>query len=191
MDTRAVTSSVSADSRCGERRARAPGKDAAPGGRAGPGPAQGGRQGSERKLPWCGKTSSSCGLFPFDSVGAGEWDKEPSNETCLQSPELPAGRWIPAWIPPGAEGPVGPGKLRFPPCPATGAPAYGSYRAGERVHMETTMSRPVLSPTRINATASETFTVLQQRMRIVEKQTSSLRDDLIMLDFGDKRFIVN
>ncbi|KAB0380631.1 hypothetical protein FD755_008415 [Muntiacus reevesi] len=55
------------------------------------------------------------------------------------------------------------------------------------VHMETTMSRPVLSPTHINATASETFTVLQQRMRIVEEQTSSLRDDLIMLDFGDKR----
>ncbi|XP_020747471.2 coiled-coil domain-containing protein 150 isoform X1 [Odocoileus virginianus] len=55
------------------------------------------------------------------------------------------------------------------------------------VHMETAMSRPVLSPTRINATASETFTVLQQRMRIVEEQTSSLRDDLIMLDFGDKR----
>ncbi|XP_065786985.1 coiled-coil domain-containing protein 150 isoform X1 [Muntiacus reevesi] len=53
--------------------------------------------------------------------------------------------------------------------------------------METTMSRPVLSPTHINATASETFTVLQQRMRIVEEQTSSLRDDLIMLDFGDKR----
>ncbi|XP_017922086.1 PREDICTED: coiled-coil domain-containing protein 150, partial [Capra hircus] len=98
-----------------------------------------------------------------------------------------ARRWIPAWIPPGAEGPVGPGKLRFPACPATGAQAYGSYRPGERVHMETTMSRPVLSPTRINATASETFTVLQQRMRIVEEQTSSLRDDLIMLDFGDKR----
>ncbi|KAM9085261.1 coiled-coil domain-containing protein 150 isoform 5-T5 [Megaptera novaeangliae] len=55
------------------------------------------------------------------------------------------------------------------------------------VHMETTMSRPVLSPARINATASETFTVLQQRMRIVEEQTSSLRDDLIMLGFGEKR----
>ncbi|TKC51352.1 hypothetical protein EI555_000025, partial [Monodon monoceros] len=55
------------------------------------------------------------------------------------------------------------------------------------VHMETTMSRPVLSPARINATASETVTVLQQRMRIVEEQTSSLRDDLIMLDFGEKR----
>ncbi|ELV11064.1 Coiled-coil domain-containing protein 150, partial [Tupaia chinensis] len=55
------------------------------------------------------------------------------------------------------------------------------------VHMETTMSRPVLSPTHINATPSETFTVLQQRMRIVEEQTSSLRDDLIMLDFGEKR----
>ncbi|KAM9085258.1 coiled-coil domain-containing protein 150 isoform 2-T2 [Megaptera novaeangliae] len=53
--------------------------------------------------------------------------------------------------------------------------------------METTMSRPVLSPARINATASETFTVLQQRMRIVEEQTSSLRDDLIMLGFGEKR----
>uniref|UniRef100_A0A2K6KWI7 Coiled-coil domain containing 150 n=1 Tax=Rhinopithecus bieti TaxID=61621 RepID=A0A2K6KWI7_RHIBE len=56
-----------------------------------------------------------------------------------------------------------------------------------RVHMETAASRPVLSPTHINATASETFTVLQQRMRIVEEQTSSLRDDLIMLDFGEKR----
>uniref|UniRef100_A0A0D9RGP8 Coiled-coil domain containing 150 n=1 Tax=Chlorocebus sabaeus TaxID=60711 RepID=A0A0D9RGP8_CHLSB len=56
-----------------------------------------------------------------------------------------------------------------------------------QVHMETTVSRPVLSPTHINATASETFTVLQQRMRIVEEQTSSLRDDLIMLDFGEKR----
>ncbi|XP_036714017.1 coiled-coil domain-containing protein 150 [Balaenoptera musculus] len=55
------------------------------------------------------------------------------------------------------------------------------------VHMETTMSRPVLSPARINATASETFTILQQRTRIVEEQTSSLRDDLIMLDFGEKR----
>uniref|UniRef100_A0A673TNT3 Coiled-coil domain containing 150 n=1 Tax=Suricata suricatta TaxID=37032 RepID=A0A673TNT3_SURSU len=49
------------------------------------------------------------------------------------------------------------------------------------------LSRQVLSPTHINATASETFTVLQQRMRIVEEQTSSLRDDLIMLDFGEKR----
>ncbi|XP_020930579.1 coiled-coil domain-containing protein 150 isoform X12 [Sus scrofa] len=55
------------------------------------------------------------------------------------------------------------------------------------MHMETTVSRPVISPTHINATASETFTVLQQRMRIVEEQTSSLRDDLIMLDFGEKR----
>ncbi|XP_074255427.1 coiled-coil domain-containing protein 150 isoform X2 [Saimiri boliviensis] len=55
------------------------------------------------------------------------------------------------------------------------------------VHMETTVSRPVLSPTHINATASETFTVLQQRMRIVEEQTSSLRDDLIMLDFREER----
>ncbi|XP_072668791.1 coiled-coil domain-containing protein 150 isoform X4 [Canis lupus baileyi] len=53
--------------------------------------------------------------------------------------------------------------------------------------METAVTRPVLSPTHINATASETFTVLQQRMRIVEEQTSSLRDDLIMLDFGEKR----
>ncbi|KAH0511655.1 Coiled-coil domain-containing protein 150 [Microtus ochrogaster] len=53
--------------------------------------------------------------------------------------------------------------------------------------METTVCRPVLSPTHINATASETFTVLQQKMRIVEEQTSSLRDDLIMLGYGDKR----
>ncbi|XP_055254185.1 coiled-coil domain-containing protein 150 isoform X2 [Moschus berezovskii] len=72
----------------------------------------------------------------------------------------------------------------------TSLPAGGQSRGRQKdygVHMETTMSRPVLSPTRINATASETFTVLQQRMRIVEEQTSSLRDDLIMLDFGDKR----
>ncbi|GAB1284965.1 Coiled-coil domain-containing protein 150 [Apodemus speciosus] len=55
--------------------------------------------------------------------------------------------------------------------------------------METTVCRPVLSPTHINATASETFTVLQQKMRIVEEQTSSLRDDLIMLGYGDRRCI--
>ncbi|XP_028621618.1 coiled-coil domain-containing protein 150 [Grammomys surdaster] len=55
------------------------------------------------------------------------------------------------------------------------------------MHMETTVCRPVLSPTHINATASETFTVLQQKMRIVEEQTSSLRDDLIMLGYGDRR----
>ncbi|XP_076788024.1 coiled-coil domain-containing protein 150 isoform X2 [Arvicanthis niloticus] len=53
--------------------------------------------------------------------------------------------------------------------------------------METTVYRPVLSPTHINATASETFTVLQQKMRIVEEQTSSLKDDLIMLGYGDRR----
>lgn len=51
-----------------------------------------------------------------------------------------ARRWIPAWIPPGAEGPVGPGKLRFPACPATGAQAYGSYRAGERVGRKWSLS---------------------------------------------------
>ncbi|XP_016074250.1 PREDICTED: coiled-coil domain-containing protein 150 [Miniopterus natalensis] len=55
------------------------------------------------------------------------------------------------------------------------------------VLMETAISRPVVSPTHVNATASETFTVLKQRMRIVEEQTSCLRDDLIMLDFGEKR----
>ncbi|CAO2616230.1 Coiled-coil domain-containing protein 150 [Lemmus lemmus] len=53
--------------------------------------------------------------------------------------------------------------------------------------METTVCRPVLSPTHINATASETLTVLQQKMRIAEEQTSSLRDDLIMLGYGDER----
>nr|XP_014588078.2 coiled-coil domain-containing protein 150 isoform X6 [Equus caballus] len=63
----------------------------------------------------------------------------------------------------------------------------GTVGGSDKVHMETTMSRRVLSPTHINATASETFTVLQQRMRIVEEQTSSLRDDLVMLDFGEKR----
>ncbi|XP_036899612.1 coiled-coil domain-containing protein 150 isoform X1 [Sturnira hondurensis] len=55
------------------------------------------------------------------------------------------------------------------------------------VHWETSESRPVLFPTYTNATASDTFTALKQRMRIVEEQTSSLRDDLIMLDFGEKR----
>ncbi|OBS57256.1 hypothetical protein A6R68_11619, partial [Neotoma lepida] len=55
------------------------------------------------------------------------------------------------------------------------------------VHMETTACRPVLSPTHINATASEAFTVLRQKMRLVEEQTSSLRDDLIMLGYADKR----
>ncbi|XP_014316534.1 coiled-coil domain-containing protein 150 isoform X1 [Myotis lucifugus] len=55
------------------------------------------------------------------------------------------------------------------------------------VHIEATITRPVVSPTHISATASETVTVLEQRMRIVEEQTSSLRDDLIMLDFGAKR----
>ncbi|XP_060033517.1 coiled-coil domain-containing protein 150 isoform X1 [Erinaceus europaeus] len=49
------------------------------------------------------------------------------------------------------------------------------------------MSGPVISPTCINAATSETFTVLQQRMRIVEEQTSSLRDDLIMFDFSGER----
>ncbi|XP_040609556.1 coiled-coil domain-containing protein 150 isoform X2 [Mesocricetus auratus] len=67
--------------------------------------------------------------------------------------------------------------------------ARRSYRLvdGLGMHMETTVCRPVLSPTHINATASETFTILQQKMRIVEEQTSSLRDDLIMLGYGDKR----
>ncbi|XP_022382024.1 uncharacterized protein LOC111162093 [Enhydra lutris kenyoni] len=37
---------------------------------------------------------------------------------------------IPAWVPPRAEGPPGPGKLQFPACAATDAPAYRSYRAG-------------------------------------------------------------
>ncbi|XP_059558622.1 coiled-coil domain-containing protein 150 isoform X2 [Myotis daubentonii] len=55
------------------------------------------------------------------------------------------------------------------------------------VHIEATITRPVVSPTYISATASETVTVLEQRMRIVEEQTSSLRDDLIMLDLGAKR----
>ncbi|XP_014401050.1 PREDICTED: coiled-coil domain-containing protein 150 [Myotis brandtii] len=57
----------------------------------------------------------------------------------------------------------------------------------EEVHIEATITRPVVSPTHISATASETVTVLEQRMRFVEEQTSSLRDDLIMLDFGAKR----
>nr|KAF6449786.1 coiled-coil domain containing 150 [Molossus molossus] len=72
----------------------------------------------------------------------------------------------------------------------TGPPAAGQSTGGQMdsgVCMETVISRPVVSPTHVSATASETFTVLKQRMRIVEEQTSSLRDDLIMLDFGGKR----
>ncbi|XP_049629131.1 coiled-coil domain-containing protein 150 [Suncus etruscus] len=54
--------------------------------------------------------------------------------------------------------------------------------------METVMSRSVLSPTHIStAAASETVTMLEQRMRIVEEQTSSLRNDLIMFDLDNKR----
>uniref|UniRef100_A0A8C6MUZ8 Coiled-coil domain containing 150 n=1 Tax=Mus spicilegus TaxID=10103 RepID=A0A8C6MUZ8_MUSSI len=67
-----------------------------------------------------------------------------------------------------------------------GGQSYGLLDES-RVQMETTVCRPVLSPTHINGTASETFTVLQQKMRIVEEQTSSLRDDLIMLGYGDRR----
>ncbi|XP_006878988.1 PREDICTED: coiled-coil domain-containing protein 150 [Elephantulus edwardii] len=58
---------------------------------------------------------------------------------------------------------------------------------GSRAHMEIAVSGPVISPTNINATASETFTILQQRMRIAEEQTSSLRDEIVKLDIGDKR----
>ncbi|KAM9664780.1 LOW QUALITY PROTEIN: coiled-coil domain-containing protein 150 [Trichechus inunguis] len=68
----------------------------------------------------------------------------------------------------------------------TGWSAAQSHRRTDGL-WETTVSKPVLSPTHINATASETFTVLQQRMRIVEEQTSALRDDLVMLDISDKR----
>ncbi|XP_007951336.2 coiled-coil domain-containing protein 150 [Orycteropus afer afer] len=125
-------------------------------------------------------------------------------------------RRVPAWILPRAEGLSRSGKLQFPVCPATGAPAYKSCYNEERVvlkrfvssmetrasadklsrkpidglwdsqvHIETTMSRPILFPTHINATDS--FTILQQRMRIIEEQTNSLRDDLVMLDISDKR----
>ncbi|XP_075385362.1 coiled-coil domain-containing protein 150 isoform X2 [Tenrec ecaudatus] len=55
------------------------------------------------------------------------------------------------------------------------------------VQLEAAMCRPVLSPTQVNATPAETFTVLQQRIRIVEEQTSSLRDDLLMLDICEGR----
>ncbi|XP_066088643.1 coiled-coil domain-containing protein 150-like [Saccopteryx bilineata] len=55
------------------------------------------------------------------------------------------------------------------------------------VHMETAISRPVIPPTQINATTSEIFTALKQRMRLAEEQTSSLKNDLIMLDLGGKR----
>lgn len=51
-----------------------------------------------------------------------------------------ARRRIPVWVPPGAEGPPGPGKLQFPACPATGAPAYGRYHARERLRLKRCVS---------------------------------------------------
>ncbi|XP_067405079.1 coiled-coil domain-containing protein 150 isoform X1 [Emydura macquarii macquarii] len=43
------------------------------------------------------------------------------------------------------------------------------------------MARPTVSPMSVNATAPEAFTVLQQRMSVVEEQTSALVRDLEML----------
>lgn len=45
-------------------------------------------------------------------------------------------RGIPARVPPQAEGPGGPGKLHFPACLTSGAPAYRSNPAGERVSLK-------------------------------------------------------
>ncbi|KAJ7345504.1 hypothetical protein JRQ81_001454 [Phrynocephalus forsythii] len=44
------------------------------------------------------------------------------------------------------------------------------------------MARPIISPVSINPTAPETFEVLNQRMRVVEEQTSALLRDLRTLD---------
>ncbi|MEE6517974.1 hypothetical protein FKM82_028620, partial [Ascaphus truei] len=49
------------------------------------------------------------------------------------------------------------------------------------------MARPVISPLNIRATAPETFTVLQQRMRIAEEQTESLIQDLQALGVNGQR----
>uniref|UniRef100_A0ABM5EQZ8 Coiled-coil domain-containing protein 150 isoform X5 n=1 Tax=Pogona vitticeps TaxID=103695 RepID=A0ABM5EQZ8_9SAUR len=52
---------------------------------------------------------------------------------------------------------------------------------------QTVMARPVISPVSINPTAPETFEVLNQRMRVVEEQTSSLLRDLRTLDVKGQR----
>lgn len=61
-------------------------------------------------------------------------------------------RWgIPARVPPQAEGPAGPGKLQFPACLTSGAPAYGSNPAGERVGLKrcsSPMETNLLAPRR-------------------------------------------
>uniref|UniRef100_A0A8D0HPG8 Coiled-coil domain-containing protein 150 n=1 Tax=Sphenodon punctatus TaxID=8508 RepID=A0A8D0HPG8_SPHPU len=43
------------------------------------------------------------------------------------------------------------------------------------------LCRPTISPVSVNATAPEAFTVLQQRMRVAEEETSALLRDLQML----------
>ncbi|KAM4694687.1 coiled-coil domain-containing protein 150 [Discoglossus pictus] len=50
------------------------------------------------------------------------------------------------------------------------------------------MARPVISPLNIQATAPETFSVLQQRMCVVEEQTESLISNLQDLGISGERF---
>lgn len=50
------------------------------------------------------------------------------------------------------------------------------------------MARPIISPVSINPTAPETFEVLNQRMRVVEEQTSALLRDLRTLDGKGQRY---
>ncbi|XP_077175400.1 coiled-coil domain-containing protein 150 isoform X2 [Paroedura picta] len=49
------------------------------------------------------------------------------------------------------------------------------------------MARPVIAPVSVSATAPETFAVLNQRMRVVEEQTSTLLKDLEGLGANDYR----
>uniref|UniRef100_A0ACB8G169 Uncharacterized protein n=1 Tax=Sphaerodactylus townsendi TaxID=933632 RepID=A0ACB8G169_9SAUR len=49
------------------------------------------------------------------------------------------------------------------------------------------MARPIITPVNVNATAPETFEVLNQRMRVVEEQTSSLLKDLEALGVNSYR----
>ncbi|XP_053566311.1 coiled-coil domain-containing protein 150 [Bombina bombina] len=50
------------------------------------------------------------------------------------------------------------------------------------------MSRPIIAPLNIHATAPETFSVLQQRMRVAEEQAESLISDLKVLGMSGQGF---
>ncbi|KAL8183797.1 UNVERIFIED_CONTAM: hypothetical protein K2H54_053033 [Gekko kuhli] len=60
----------------------------------------------------------------------------------------------------------------------TGRDLKASYLQGACWRLNSEMARPIIAPVSVNATAPETFAVLNQRMRAVEEQTSSLLKDM-------------